>query len=383
MRFIPLLAILLLLASCDKDDDVRTLPAKDLTYIVYMAADNSLSGNVESNLRGIEAGLRAMDVAINTVAFVDVGDGGAQLVSFTRDDGGSVTREVIGEYGDVDAVDPDFMADVIAGVAARYPSQHYVLDLWSHGMGWLPASAPSLPFGRWFGQDGQHFMDIRGLRSALAATGLHFDFLMFDACLMATVEVAYELRGVADYIVASPIEVWEMGFPYNSIMPALQSRHPEIAVAEAYAGYYDGAYSPAYGIEMTGAISVIDCAALDSLAGVTRRQLADVAPVYDETFVDELLRYDRYTYHYLYDFGDYMTRLLGADDAAPVIGALGQALPFRYATDSFGYGSQTIYLDADRYTGLGSYVPRQSYTAWNEYYKTLQWFEDIQILPIY
>ena len=35
---------------------MRTLPAKDLTYIVYMAADNSLSGNVESNLRGIEAG---------------------------------------------------------------------------------------------------------------------------------------------------------------------------------------------------------------------------------------------------------------------------------------------------------------------------------------
>ena len=166
-------------------------------------------------------------------------------------------------------------------------------------------------------------------------------------------------------------------------MPALEREDRAVAVAEAYAAYYDGEYSSSYGIEMTGAISVVDCAALEHLAEVVRCQTEALSPVYDESIVNDIMRFDRNNYHYLYDFGDYMTKLLGEDGAAPVKEALDAVFRYRHSTPTFGVGSSAIDLDPSRYTGIGCYVPRMSYTGWNNYYKTLQWFEDTRHLPIY
>lgn len=384
MKHILCLISILLIISCDRNEDAsRGFTDMDLTYIIYMAADNSLSSNVESNLNGIRSGISRMHSRPNVVALVDKSGEAPQLISFESGSDGSVTRTLVKVYDETNVLAPDFMSGVLGEIAALYPSNHYALDLWSHGMGWIPADKPFDPFKRWFGQDDTCFMDIKDLGRTLERAGLHYDFLMFDACLMSTVEVAYELRDVADCIIASPIEVWEMGFPYSSIMPALEAAEREVAIARAYAAYYDGTYNSSYGIEMTGAISVIDCSGLEELARVTRAQLEEVQPVYDETFVDELLRYDRNNYHYLYDFGDYMTRLLGADGVAPVKDALDGLFLYRYSTPTFGYGSGELDLDPSRYTGIGAYVPRKSYGGWNDYYKTLQWYRDTEFLPIY
>ena len=43
---------------------------------------------------------------------------------------------------------------------------------------------------------------------------MKMDFIIFDACFMGSVEVAYELRDVCDKIVASPTEVIAEGMDY-------------------------------------------------------------------------------------------------------------------------------------------------------------------------
>lgn len=386
MRHLALLLVAALLFSCDKLDEERQrvdLPPLDLTFIIYMVGDNNLSSNIESNLIAIETGMGRMSHSINVVALVDRAELPPQLLSLQHDGYGGVERQVLREYDETNVLDTAFMAGVLREAAELCPSSHYVLDLWSHGMGWLPAELPFYPTHRWFGQDSSAYMDIKDLAKVLQSSGLHYDFLMFDACLMATVEVAYELRHAADCIVASPIEVWEMGFPYATIMPSLERDDRAVAVAEAYAAYYDGEYDSNYGIKMTGAISVIDCAAMEHLAEVVRTQLESLAPSYDESIVRDIMRYDRHTNHYLYDFGDYMTKLLGEEGAAPVKEALDGTFRYRYSTPTFGTESSKLDLDPSRYTGIGSYVPRMSYTGWNAYYKTLQWFEDTEHLPIY
>ena len=386
MKHLFFLLIASLLISCDKQDVAREraeLPSLDLTCIIYMVGDNNLSSNIESNINAIKSGLGKMSHSVNVIALVDKSGTNPQLLALRQDGEGNVSREVLREYDETNVLDTAFMASVLREAAEMCPATHYVLDLWSHGMGWLPADLPFYPTHRWFGQDEGAYMDIKDLAGVLQSSGLHYDFIMFDACLMATVEVAYELRRSADCIVASPIEVWEMGFPYSTIMPALEREDRAVAVAEAYAAYYDGEYSSSYGIEMTGAISVIDCAALEHLAEVVRCQTEALSPVYDESIVNDIMRFDRNNYHYLYDFGDYMTKLLGEDGAAPVKEALDAVFRYRHSTPTFGVGSSAIDLDPSRYTGIGCYVPRMSYTGWNNYYKTLQWLEDTRHLPIY
>jgi hypothetical protein len=48
-----------------------------------------------------------------------------------------------------------------------------------------------------------------------------FNFILFDACLMGGVEIVSELKEVSEYIVASPAEVPEKGFPYTTTFAAL------------------------------------------------------------------------------------------------------------------------------------------------------------------
>ena len=44
-------------------------------------------------------------------------------------------------------------------------------------------------------------MSVPGLATALKNAGVHVAVLDFDLCLMAMYEVAYELAGLADYLV--------------------------------------------------------------------------------------------------------------------------------------------------------------------------------------
>ena len=81
-----------------------------------------------------------------------------------------------------------------------YKAESYGLIYWSHGEGWIPTPLPST---RWIGNDktgGGHYMNIEDLKLVLQ-NAPHFDFIMFDACFMQSVEVAYELRDCCDYYI--------------------------------------------------------------------------------------------------------------------------------------------------------------------------------------
>ena len=42
-------------------------------------------------------------------------------------------------------------------------------------------------------------------------------FIMFDDCYMSSMEVAYDLKDVTDYIIASTSEVMAYGMPYEKV----------------------------------------------------------------------------------------------------------------------------------------------------------------------
>lgn len=56
-------------------------------------------------------------------------------------------------------------------------------------------------------------IETTDLADAMADAGFHTEYILFDACYMSSVEVAYELKDVTHYLIASPTEVLSYGFP--------------------------------------------------------------------------------------------------------------------------------------------------------------------------
>jgi hypothetical protein len=103
---------------------------------------------------------------------------------------------------------------------ATYPAQKYALVVGGHGKGWKEvspdgSSARMVPAAA--GE--QDAIQIGELGGAVA--GLSLDLLAFDACLMGMTEVAHEVRGGADVMVASEAVEPAQGYPYDRIISAL------------------------------------------------------------------------------------------------------------------------------------------------------------------
>lgn len=99
--------------------------------------------------------------------------------------------------GSVTMTSPDTLAGYIQWCAKNYPASRYELILWDHGGG----SVSGYGYDEKFASSGS--MSLAGLDAALKAAGIKFDFIGFDACLMATVETALTMSQYADYLIAS------------------------------------------------------------------------------------------------------------------------------------------------------------------------------------
>lgn len=78
----------------------------------------------------------------------------------------------------------------------NYAASRYGLVLWDHGGGSIDG----------FGMDENYRYDSMSLtdyKAALDKGGVHFDFVGFDACIMASLETALMTADNADYLIAS------------------------------------------------------------------------------------------------------------------------------------------------------------------------------------
>ena len=111
--------------------------------------------------------------------------------------------------------DPNTLASFIRYGAKNFPADRYALILWDHGGGSLSG----------YGYDEKNArsgaMSLASLDKALAAGDLYYDFIGFDACLMATVENATMLTKYADYMIASEETEPGIGWYYTDWLTSL------------------------------------------------------------------------------------------------------------------------------------------------------------------
>ena len=117
--------------------------------------------------------------------------------------------------------DPKTLVDFIDYAHSNYPANRNMLIFWDHGGGSVSG----------YGYDEKNpstgSMDLAEIDSALTKTGLKFDFIGFDACLMATVETDMMACGHADYLIGSEETEPGIGWYYTNWLNAL-SKNPSM-----------------------------------------------------------------------------------------------------------------------------------------------------------
>jgi len=160
---------------------------------------------------------------------------------------------------------PKTLADFLRFGREHFPAERQMLILWDHGGG----SAGTLANDENFDGQGLSLKDIRTALSSVyqaEAQNPPFELIGFDACLMASIDVANMVHGFARYMVASQDLEPGNGWEYTGMLNAL-GRKPDMEATELGRiicdTYLKGC--KAVGTHENATLSVVDLARLPQL----------------------------------------------------------------------------------------------------------------------
>ena len=130
------------------------------------------------------------------------------------------------------------LASFLTWGAEAYPADRYELIFWDHGGG----VTGGFGYDEYFEDD---WLTLSDIGDALKLSGVEFDMVGFDACLMSTIEVAYMLKPYAEYLVASEEYIPAEGWYYTDWLtdlgqnPQMEGDQIGVAIVDDYAAYYE------------------------------------------------------------------------------------------------------------------------------------------------
>ena len=283
-----------LLCACRNDEnEERVFPR---VLIVYLGGDSNLSGETLAKVSALQDGWQEREVPV-LVYVDDASMCGSCLLRLAWEEGYSFL-DTLAIHEEENSASAGTLRRVVEEVLGRYPAASYGLLLFSHASGWLPAGTLQYPLDGLSrsliiddGEGMRQEMELADFASALP-DGM-FDFIVFETCLTANVELVHALRHKTAYIVASAAEIVSPGFtPVYPVALAslLDTRGSLVDHLREFAGsYFDRASGDAR-YYSSATISVIATAALDELASMAHEIYREVAPF---TAFDDLQRFDR------------------------------------------------------------------------------------------
>lgn len=127
---------------------------------------------------------------------------------------GRITR-LVDDAGTGSMTDPTTLLSFLNWGKKNFPANRYDLILWDHGTG----SLYGYGYDEKYPNRGQ--MTLEQVDRAVTQSGIEYDFIGFDACLMATAETAIMLGDNADYLIASEEVEPGVGWYYTDWLRAL------------------------------------------------------------------------------------------------------------------------------------------------------------------
>lgn len=364
---VGLFVLSLLATGCVKEiPGTEALPER--TLLVYMAGDNNLSAETGQKIAQLEQA--RLNGRVRLLVYVDARGEAPRLLEMTdcSCEQGLETR-LVKSYEECNAADPAVFAAVLREVQQRYPSDAYGLIVFSHATGWLPAGAYADPGMRnAVTRDGASEMEVADFAAAIP-DGM-FEFIVFEACFMAGIEVAWELKNKTRYIVASSAEIVSPGFTdsYARVLPLLFQSPSGLEdfvrlVAESSAAR-PGDYA-------SYTISLIKTSALEELGALLRHVGLGLFDLDDAVFIQSFNRYGNLLF---FDFLDYFS-VMKPEKIEEIRQIVNKVVVCKSSSPNFltnlgGFAIQS-------HSGLTTYIYREQYPRLNEAYRQLKWYREV------
>ncbi len=225
------------------------------TFLLYLDGDNNLRYWFEQALDRLEAASSNPHVAI--------------LVQFDGPNEEDTWRykiqpgENLSWYMWEQAMDdPQTLSDFVIWARENFPSDHTYLAVADHGRG-----TSGIAWDDTSGSD--HFITVTELRTALqnatAGGAEPLDVVHYDACLMAMVEHAYQIKDYAHYLVASENLGWSV-FAYDQYATQVTTSTVPVELATAIVDEYHSELTSLTGYPHT--ISALDLGQAEAVEDV-------------------------------------------------------------------------------------------------------------------
>lgn len=243
-----------------------------------------------------------------------------------------------------------------------------------------PDFDPSLPMVKSIGQDQvgpsqnrvSYEMELADFAEAIP---MELDYILFDACLMGGIEVAYELRDKCRKVGFSQAEVLAEGLDYKTLTQhlLLKEEPDPMGVCRDYFTQYD----IQSGIYRSATISMIDCHNLEPLAEVCKDIFAAHSEGLTSIEPSAVQRFYRSNKHWFYDL-ESIVREAGAteEEIARLQDALDGCVLYKEHTPEF-----MNEFKIDIFSGFSMYLPRTGSTELDKFYRTLQWNQATGLVP--
>ena len=424
-------SVVALLVGCDlaEGGDNNGLAHNECehTIVMYLNANNNLSHSLYQNALDAEKGMVGALPSTRLVIYLDKASETklyeVRYLPYGSNEHIRYCKE-LKTYPTQTSTTPEVMKSVMEDVKELAPSRSYGLVMAGHGTGWFPKPssgtsyndqkvAPQhrpeyyfhhtleMPETRSMGYDyvddengtqiikPESYISTEEIVEGLSP--IHFDYIIFDACFMSSVEFLYDLRNSADYIIASPVEILACGLPYKEVVENLATvRHDIGQVADIVMDVYmrDDNFSR----EKSLALATIDCSKLEALADVVAEVYAStgggdcVQVIEDRVEKENVQVLDRMSPAGFYDLADFVCEL--TDDVAlqtKFLEAMDELLLGVVHTDtiySLGYDDWG-YLSYDRISGengaplslcgISTYIPHAEAPLTNQLYQQTSW----------
>ena len=392
MKIYTFLSCLFLLVACnDRNEPVDSEAQR--TVLAYWVADNGqldLSAYAISDFNEMVEGMAEVDVTKNNLLIYCETKSDLPRLIHVKKKKGAIVADTIKTYSEQNPLNMTVMSSIINEVVENYPAKSYGLVFASHADGWLKALISANPATRHIGDYRGTQMNITDLCAVLEGAP-HMDFILFDACYMQAIEVAYELRDYADYIIASPTEIPGPGAPYQRVIPKMFANKKDVGVdiGNAYYSYYGDENGQIKSAEyiLGGSntrwtegvsISVLKTSELNALAVITKEILTRYVDNKEKINTSSLFYYGSditYTIRY-YDFDRLIRQITNENtDYIKWRVAFNNAQLYFKTTKTNYAARMGGDFDMSKAEGVYMYVPGVN-TAQHEYYQTLEWYFD-------
>ncbi len=402
-KFLFYVISVLMLAACS-DDTPGLTPAEknERTILAYLAANNNLDGYIQQNVIWMYQGLARQKKQSTLVIYYKPSSSNpsirqAEILVYKTDGYGNINnqpaladslqnfRNIVAQADVHTAIagvstDAAVMEANLKEMQTIAPALSYGLLFGSHATGWLEGEPVHNSGISTFsiGVDGVYVINLPEFAQTMerSFSNSTLDYIAFDACMMGTTEVCYELRNATHYCLVSAMETPADGIPYHRLMDDLFSANVNWTSVCSNIISYNRSEG------LWGTFAAVDCTKMEELAEAVKNQLT--------THIEELNALD---YTTIQQFG--VTSSYASDfkyfsfDVAEVIKALnGGSLPQDFkqildetvvaqdCIDTFNQWPYDIITDKDKFCGIGMYLPTLVNRSWNNYYRSsIAWYK--------